>query len=143
VSTELLAWLAADHAVAPDAWEADPPLEELRCHPDLVERFASLVRPMRPRVTFVAGCPVAHHPSGPPFAAAFGTRVLVARDAAASPLVAAPALDDLPPGWAPLEPWPSDVAFAKGTDLLRAALARAFDCAGAGGSPDRPGPTTT
>jgi hypothetical protein len=130
VPDELRAWIAADHPAAPDGWEPDPPVTELACQPELVERLASLVRPLRPRRIFVGGCPVIHHPCGPPFAAAWGTRALVARLDERAPLIAASdETAGLAPAWVALEPWPVDVAFSRGTDLLRQALARAYETA--------------
>jgi hypothetical protein len=132
----LARWLAAPHAVAPDGWEAVPPDDALRCHPDLVERLASLGRARRDvRRTFVAGCPVLHHPAGPPFAAAFGTAGLVVRTrerlGALDPGVTTTGLDD---AWRDLDPWAADVTFTRATDLLRDALARAYDAIGGGGN---------
>ena len=125
---ELRAWITAEHAAAPEGWEPDPPLGSLRCHPDLVERVAALVRPLRPRRAFVGGCPVIHHPAGQPFAAAWGTSALVARlDERPALILATPETIGLDRAWVDLDPWPVDVAFARGTDLLRQALARAYD----------------
>lgn len=130
---DLHAWLAASHASAPDGWAADPPVEQLGCHPDLVERLTSVARPLDGvgRV-FVAGCPVVHHPAGPPIACAFGTSGLLARaGGSAGPLdpgVRTAGLDD---DWLDLDPWPADVLFRRGTDLLRDALARAYNLAAA------------
>jgi hypothetical protein len=125
---DVRSWLAAQHAAAPEGWAPDPPVTELQCHPELVERLATLVRPLRPRRTFVGGCPVIHHPAGSPFAAAWGTSALVARLSERPALIVA-AVDTtgLDPAWVGLDPWPVDVAFARGTDLLRQALARAYD----------------
>jgi hypothetical protein len=123
VTPELRAWLTRDHEVAPDGWADDPPAAELRCDPALVERLATLARPLRPRRTFVDGCPVVHHRDGPPFAAAWGTGSLVLR-ATGLPAVLAPspALD----GWVRVDPWPGDVAFTRGTDALRRAVVLAY-----------------
>jgi len=104
-------------------WAGEPPPEELHCHHDLVERLAFLVRPLRPARVFVAGCPVVHLPGGPAFAAAYGTGSIVARLDAPGVLDGRPVLD----GWARLDPWLGDVAFARGTDLLRQALRSAFE----------------
>jgi hypothetical protein len=108
-------WLRRTHEVAPEGWEDDLPLDDLRCHPDLVERLASLVRPLRARRVFVAGCPVIHHPSGPPFAAAYGTSSLLIRE------------DD---EWIEVDPYPPDVTFLRGTDELRHRLSRASEVVG-------------
>jgi hypothetical protein len=59
---------------------------------------------------------VIHHPSGPPVAAASGTAWFVVREA-----------DD----WNEVDPWQSDIALARGLDLLRARVTRAFNAAGA------------
>ena len=125
----LLTWLDRDHPVAPDAWDPDPPLEDLRCHPDLVERVAALGRALPDvRRTFVAGCPVLHHPSGPPFAAAFGTSGLVVRTTerlgSLDPGTRTTGLD---PSWCDFDPWAPDVTFTRSTTLLREAFGRAYD----------------
>lgn len=120
IPDELRAWLTRPHDVAPDEWKPDPP--EIRCDPRLVERLASLARPLRPRRVFVAGCPVIHHPAGPPVAAAFGTSELLVRGEVPELLDA----EDTGMGWVILDAWPPDVGFARGTDLLRQVLARAF-----------------
>jgi hypothetical protein len=112
---ELDAWLRREHDVAPEGWADEPPLQELRCHPDLVERLGSLVRPLRPRRVFVAGCPVIHHPSGPPFTAALGTSTLLVFEDG---------------DWVEADPWLSDVTFLKGTDQLRHRLQRASEAVG-------------
>ena len=123
----LLEWLTRDHTVAPDSWAAEPPLEELHCHPDLVERLAELGRALRDvRRTFVGGCPVLHHPHGAPFAAAFGTSGMVVRTherlGVLDPRVRT---TDLPDGWSDVDPWAVDVAFTRATTLLRDTLHRA------------------
>ena len=125
----LLEWLTRDHTVAPETWAAEPPLAELRCHPDLVERVATLGRALRDvRRTFVAGCPVLHHPSGPPFAAAFGTSGLVVRTTerlgALDPGTRTTGLD---PSWCDFDPWAPDVTFTRSTTMLREAFGRAYD----------------
>jgi hypothetical protein len=127
---DLVTWLGADHdAVA--GWEPDPALETLRCHPDLVARLAEVSRPI-PRIArvFVAGCPVIHHPRGVPIAAAAGTSWLVARsDKPPGALTPRESVANLGPDWVELDPWSVDVAFAKGTDLLRAHVTRAYELA--------------
>lgn len=115
IPADLDEWLRRTHDAAPPGWEDDPPLEELRCHPDLVERLASLVRPLRPHRVFVAGCPVIHHPSGPPFAAAYGTHGLLIRENGE---------------WVETDPFPPDVTFLRGTDQLRNRLQRASEVVG-------------
>jgi hypothetical protein len=115
IPPELDVWLRREHVVAPPGWADGPPLEQLRCHPDLVERLASLVRPLRPRRVFVAGCPVIHHPSGLPFATAYGTSSLVILENAE---------------WVEVDPWLPDVTFLKGTDQLRHRLHRASEVVG-------------
>jgi hypothetical protein len=119
IPDELHTWLLG--AAVADGWADDPPLEDLRCHPDLVERLASLVRPLRPARVFVAGCPVIHVTGGHAFAAAFGTSTLLCRVDASGVLPSAPAFD----GWLALDPWPQDIAFTRGTDLMRQLLAQA------------------
>ena len=129
----LLEWLGrADHAAAA-GWEADPPLEALHCHPDLVTRLAEIARPVRGTVRkFVAGCPVIHHPEGQPIAAASGTSWLVVRSAQPAGALASPwHTHGLAPEWVDLDPFAPDVALARGIDLLRAQVARAFELASA------------
>jgi hypothetical protein len=114
---ELLDWLARRGHEPVSAWAADPPLAELHCHPDLVARLAEIARPIPGAArVFVAGCPVIHHPSGSPVAAASGTAWFVVREG-----------DD----WNEVDPWQSDIALARGLDLLRNRVMRAFSAAGA------------
>ena len=127
--TELVAWLARDDHDPVHAWEPDPALESLHCHPDLVERLSELARPIRgSRRVFVAGCPVIHEPGGRPLAAAAGTSWLVVRSAMPAGDLAPghPLHADLAPDWVELDPWTVDVSLARGIDLLRAHVARAF-----------------
>ncbi len=119
IPDELRSWLARDHDALPAVAPPDP--TEFRCDARLVERLTTLAGPLRARRVFVAGCPVVHHPSGPPIAAAFDG-VLLVRDNPPAVLASRP----LMPGWVAVDPWPPDVGFARGTDLLRQALARAF-----------------
>ena len=114
---DLLAWLARlDHEPV-SGWAPDPPIAALHCHPDLVARVSEIARPIPGAVrVFVAGCPVIHHPSGPPVAAASGTAWFVVRQ-----------VND----WNEVDPWQSDIALARGLDLLRERVTRAFNAAGA------------
>jgi hypothetical protein len=124
-------WLSRDHPSAPDAWEPEPELSTLRCHPDLVERLASLARALPgARRMFVAGCPVVHHPAGPAIAAAAGTSTLVVRCGTA-PGVLDPGwrTEGLGAPWRDLDPWAADVTFTRSTELLRDALRRAYELA--------------
>lgn len=131
----LIDWLGrADHEPGRD-WAPDPPLTELRCHPDLVARLAEVARSVGRSAVgavgrrFVAGCPVIHHHQGRPIAAAAGTDWLVVRSALpAGALARAASLESgLDPDWVELDPWAVDVAFARSTDLLRAHVARAYE----------------
>ena len=131
----LVDWLssAAGHDPAP-GWEADPPLDELHCHPDLIARLSEVARPIAGvRRRFVGGCPVIEHPQGCPIAAAAGTSWLAVRsDLPAGALrVGAPTITALGSDWLELNPWSENVAFARALDLLRAHLARAYQLAGA------------
>ncbi len=65
-----------------------------------------------------------HHPSGRAFSATCGDRILVRTSAARATLAAEP-IEDLP-GWVALDPFPDDVAFERGTNVLRDLLARAY-----------------
>jgi hypothetical protein len=131
----LLEWLArADHE-AVDGWEPEPAPAELRCGPELVARLTAVARPVGPvRRRFVAGCPVIHHPRGAPIAAAAGTSWLVVRSGMAAGALRSsdPPAPGLEPHWVELDPWVSDTAFARATDLLRAHVARAYELAEAG-----------
>ena len=102
------------------------------CAPDLGERFATWVRACRgATIEWVAGCPVAVHPSGHPFAAAYGAGgLLVACDEPAGAL--APAGGDPGPGppWIALDPDAADVTFTRARDLLRIRIQRAYTRAG-------------
>jgi len=123
IPVELREWLGHDHELAPDADVAAREADAI------AERLASLTRSLRPRRAEVGAAVVLHHPSGRPFAAAYGGRILVH-----SNLVPA-ALDahgiDALPGWLSVEPDPPDITFSRGTDVLRDALARAFAAAAA------------
>jgi hypothetical protein len=124
-------WLAARAAPPPVGWAPDPPVESLACHPDLVERLASSARPLRGvRRTFVAGCPVVHHPNGDAIACAWGTNALVVRaGGVAGPLDAGVRTEGLGADWLDVDPWPTDVLFRRATDLLRDIVRRAYDAA--------------
>ncbi|MDQ1474842.1 MAG: hypothetical protein QOE62_71 [Actinomycetota bacterium] len=124
---------SAGHEPAP-GWEADPPLDELHCHPDLIARLAEAARPIAGvRRRFVAGCPVIEHPRGRPIAAAAGASWLAVRsDLPAGALGVVPMATALGPEWLQMNPWSENVAFARALDLLRAHVARAYELAGAG-----------
>jgi hypothetical protein len=128
----LLDWLArADHEPG-RGWSPEPPLAELRCHPDLVARLAEIARSVGdPARSFVAGCPVIHHPGGRPIAAAAGTAWLAVRSArpAGALALAEPRTAALAPDWVELDPWGAGAAFARAPDLLRAHMARAYELA--------------
>jgi len=127
----LLEWLGRSEHLPVTGWEPDPPLDALHCHPDLVARLAEIARPVRGTArTFVAGCPVIHHPAGQPIAAASGTSWLVVRSAQpAGALASHWHTNGLAPEWVDLDPFAPDVALARGIDLLRAQVARAFELA--------------
>jgi hypothetical protein len=134
VNPELLAWLTSDdHDVA--GWADEPPLDALRCHPDLVERLAEMARPLRRGVrVFVEGCPVVHHPGGAPIACASGTSFLVVRSAQPAGVLASKW--DTPPeldaAWVSLDPWAADVTFTRTLGVLREHMRKAYDHAEAG-----------
>ena len=89
-----------------------PHINVLHCHPDLIKRLSLVAHPIPGAVrVFVAGCPVIHHPSGPPIAAASGTSWLTVREH---------------DSWIRLDPWQTDIALARGIDLLRARIASAY-----------------
>ena len=129
----LLAWLTRDdHEVA--GWAPEPPLDELRCHPDLVERLEQAARPVRgSALVWVRGGPVIHHRAGPPIAFARGTSLLVVRSALPPGALATSARTvGLDASWVHLDPWAADVAFAHTLELLRMHVRRAYDYAEAG-----------
>jgi hypothetical protein len=122
VAPELRAWLTRPHADAPDAGVTAR-------EPDaVVERLVASTRALRPRRAEVAGWVVLHHPNGAPFAAVCDGRLLVHASAVPGTLGATPVADL--PGWVALDPYPPDVAFARGADVLRDVLTRAFERAG-------------
>jgi hypothetical protein len=116
--------------VAADGWEAEPPLETLHCHPDLIQRLTEIARPAGvTRRAFVDGCPVITY-GRYAIAAAAGTSWLVVRsDRPAGALATVVDVSELGPAWQSLDPWTVDVAFAKGTDLLRSHVVRAMELA--------------
>jgi len=118
VAAELRAWLAQEHDDAPNS---DASARESNT---VAERLLALTRALRPRRAEVAGCIVLHHPSGMPFAAACEDRVLVRADDVPAALTAQP-VDGLS-GWVAVDPWPPDITFARGAEVLRDALTRAF-----------------
>jgi len=128
--TELREWLTRDVDEPIAAWAPTPPVEALRCHPDLVARLAEVARSVGPvRRVFVEGCPVIHHPRGRAIAAASGTGWLTVRSARPAGALATDAevLAGLGPDWVMLDPWAADVALSRTIDLLRAHVASAYD----------------
>jgi hypothetical protein len=124
----LRAWLTAGtHEVK--GWDPEPPLDEMRCHPDLVQRVTQISRPIRGvRRAWVDGCPVVHHPSGVPIAGASGTGCLVVRSGRpAGALTPSWHVAPLGDAWVDLDPWAADVTFAQTIEMLRAHVRAAFD----------------
>ena len=126
-------WLRAP-TERPVGWAPEPPLDELRCHPDLSKRLTEAARPVRGTVrAWVDGCPVVHHRAGPAIAFACGTGYLAVRSGepagALAPRVCARGLDD---GWVELDPWAPDITFVKTKELLRRHVQRAYDRAEGG-----------
>ena len=109
--------------------------EEPACTPELAERLAVFTRACRgARLEWVAGCPVAVHPSGRAFAAAYGTAGLLVATAEPPGALTAKDADPGPgPPWTALNPWAADVTFARAADLLRQRVQRAFAAAGGTG----------
>jgi hypothetical protein len=125
-------WLMRDVDDPVDGWEPVPPYEELRCHPDLVERLAEVSKPVGGvRRVFVDGCPVIHHAQGRAIAAAWGTACLTVRSARPAGALATrnQPLAGLDAAWVMLDPWAPDVALSRTIDLLRTHVARAHDLA--------------
>ncbi len=124
----LLGWLTSDdHDVS--GWQPPPPLDTLHCHPDLVARLDQVALPTRGvRRAWVCGCPVVHHPSGAPIACARGTSQLVVRSGRPAGALASswPAVG-LGDEWIDLDPWASDVTFARALELLRAHVHAAYE----------------
>jgi hypothetical protein len=129
---ELTDWLTRDVEDPVEEWADMPPYEQLRCHPDRVERLAEVSRPIgAARRVFVDGCPVIHHPRGRSLAAAWGTSGLTVRSnrAAGALATANQPLAGLQPEWTMLDPWAPDVALSRTIDLLRGHIARAYELA--------------
>jgi hypothetical protein len=112
ISPALRNWLMRAHDTAP-------------AEPAPGNRLSALAGPLRPAFAVVDGCSVAHHHSGPAFAALVGEKVLLPAAAVTAVLAAEP-VHDLA-GWVAVDVAPDDVTFARGADALRHALARAYD----------------
>ena len=124
---EVVAFLREPYALD-DTAEAAPALEALCCHPDLVDRLTELGRFVRARRVFVGGCPVLlDATTAGPFAAAWGTHVVMLRlgEHPGALAVEPPHIDGLDNDWVRVNPWPQDVTFRRGTDLLRDVVGRA------------------
>jgi hypothetical protein len=120
ITQELREWLAATHHEAPHGEAVT------RAQDPVTERLLTLTRPLRPRRATVDGAVVLHHPSsGAPFAASSVDRIVVAARSIPGTLPSH-AIDELP-GWVVVDPFPPDVAFASGVDVLRRVLAQAFE----------------
>ena len=102
------------------------------CAPELAERFATWVRACRgATVEWADGCPVAVHPSGRRFAAAYGTAgLLVADEEPAGALTPADGSSGPGPPWTALDAGAADVTFTRARDLLRIRIQRAYARAG-------------
>ena len=115
---------AGDDAL--DAWlraDGEP------ADPDATERALTLTRALRPEVDDIDGRTVLRAPGGVAFAAVAGRRVLVRAKGAPGTLEAVP-VDGLA-HWFAFDPWPDDVGFRRGTDVLRDVLRDAFERANA------------
>jgi len=113
-------------------WSAEPSPSDGRCDPRLVARLTEITKPVADVTrTFVAGSPVVHRRNGRAIAAASGTSWLAVRSGASAGDLAprSPAFA-LSSDWVELEPWPEDIAFARGVDLLRGHVRRAYERAG-------------
>jgi hypothetical protein len=99
--------------------------------PDVVERLLTLTRALRPEVVDIDGRTVVCAPNGVTFAAIDGQRVLVRTKGVPGTLEAVP-VDGLA-GWFAFDPWPADVGFRRGTDVLRDVLRDSFTAANAVG----------
>ena len=129
----LVDWLTRAEPPTADTWEPDPPIGDLQCDPDLVQRLALIARPVHSTArVFVAGCPVIHITAGRPIACASGTSWFVVRSGRAAGELAPPepvSVAPLDDAWTGLDPWTHDIALARGVDLLRAHVARAVELA--------------
>ncbi len=127
----LFTWLTRDDYQPVPGWAPDPPAADLHCDPDLIARLAQIARPIGDaRRRFVAGCPVIHHPGGRPIAVAAGASWIAVRSGL--PAGALPTSEPHQPdlsgyGWVELDPWGTDIAFARVIDLLRGHIARAYE----------------
>ena len=130
--TELRRWLTRDVDEPVDGWEPTPPIEALRCDPDLVARLSEASKSVgRVRRRFIDGCPVIHHPRGRAIAAAAGTAWLSVRSGRPAGALATSEerLPGLGPEWTMLDPWAADVALSRTVDLLRGHVAHAYELA--------------
>ncbi len=118
VSAELRDWLSTEHA------GLDGSATSVREDDAIAERVATMVRPLRARRAAVGGAVVFHDDRGRPFAAVHDGRVLV-RTSTAPAILAVETVAGLD-GWRSVDPSPPDIAFRRGTDVLRDLLADAF-----------------
>jgi hypothetical protein len=130
---ELRRWLTRGVDEPVDGWEPTPPVDALRCDPDLIARLSEVSKSVGAvRRHFVDGCPVIHHPRGRAIAAASGNAWLTVRSARAAGALATGEvpLRGLGPEWTMLDPWAPGVALSRAVDLLRSHVARAYELAG-------------
>ena len=92
ISPALRNWLTRAHDTAPG-------------EPAPGNRLSELAGPLRPAFAVVDGCSVAHHPSGPAFAALVGDKVLLPAAVVTAVLAAEP-VDDLA-GWVAVDAAPA------------------------------------
>jgi hypothetical protein len=129
---EFVAWLTRSDAAPVPGWAPEPSASNAQCAPRLVARLTEITKPVANVTrTFVAGSPVVHRRNGRAIAAASGTSWLAVRSGApAGDLAPRSHVFELPPDWVELDPWPQDIAFARGVDLLRRHVKRAYERAG-------------
>ncbi len=127
--SDVVAVLASEASLVDVYDDVKPAPETLRCHPDLIAHLEEFARACRSSLVYVAGCPVLiDRGTGLPFAAAWGSGVLVLRLGLRHPGVLAregPKVTGLDEHWWAIDPWPQDFTFQRGKDLLRNAVAAA------------------
>ena len=129
----LVEWLRSDeHDV--EGWESPPSINDLRCHPDLLDALSQLARAAgRTSLAYVDGVPVIHHRRGAPIAFAAGQNVLGIRSAQpAGLLVSEVYVEELAEDWVMLDWRALDVTFSRTKELLASHMQAAYDRVEAG-----------
>jgi hypothetical protein len=122
VTPTLLAYLRGEPGASVAEAGSDEPATS-RCSARLTARFGELARRVKAQLVVVDGHPVMTDVGGHPFAFAWGDHGLALR--AAGPVGAilyGSGAHDLPTPWVAVDPWPQDVTFRRGVELLVEAL---------------------